>query len=261
MIHFLYFTAIVLLFAGCQAAGDSASPATSNNTTSTQGKAGSMARFGITGNTLYALSGETVKLFDISAGPTPSTSSTVLLGSGVETIFPYSGKLFFGTQAGMMIYDNTDPFIPKYLSRYDHIASCDPVVVSGNYAYVTLRAGTNCRHGLNELDIVDLSDIMNPKLAISYPMTNPKGLGIDTHSLFLCDGVAGLKIFDITDPLTLVVKGDYTTDNAYDVIPSGTTALLSNTKTLVMTGDSGICQYDYSDINNVKKISEIRVSP
>ena len=219
MKKFLFSAILVILIAGCIDGTNSTPPSsTESGNTSSHGKAGSMARFAITGNALYALSDDKVKLFDISNSSLPKSSSTVLLGSGVETIFPYNNNLFFGTQTGMLIYNNADPFAPKYVSRYEHIQSCDPVAVSGKYAYVTLRSGTRCWNAGNRLDIVDLSDIANPKLANSYNMTNPKGLGIDTHTLFLCDGIAGLKIYDITDPLTLVVKAEYKDVEAYDVI-------------------------------------------
>jgi hypothetical protein len=260
MKHFYLTTLFFLLLSGCQGTnGTSPASSDSGSNGSTQGKAGSMARFGITGNALYVLSDDKVKTFNISQSATPVLSSTVLLGSGIETIFPYSGKLFFGTTTGMLIYNNEDPFAIKYISRYEHITSCDPVVVSGKYAYVTLRTGTRCWNGWNRLDIIDLSDIANPKLANSYSMTNPKGLGIDEHTLFLCDGDAGLKVYDISDPLTLVVKAEYKGINAYDVIPTSTNSILSGNKTLVMTGDSGIYQYDYTDLNNIKQLSQIKV--
>ena len=212
-----------------------------------------MARFGIVGNVLYTLTGDKIRLFDISVSSNPSEKSTILLGTGVETIFPYQDKLFFGSTTGMLIYDNTDPFAPKYLSRYNHIMSCDPVAVDGNYAYVTLRSGTRCHNYVNTLDIVDLSDLSNPKLAHSYSMTNPHGLGIDNHTLFLCDGNAGLKIYDVSSPLTLVVKAEYKNINTFDVIP--------NNRTLVMVGDSGIYQYDYSNLNSITLESQIKVKP
>src|SRR6476659_7092654 len=122
MKQFLFFAALLLFIQSCQSNGSPVSPGTSESGNSSQGKAGSMARFGITGDALYALSGEKVKVFDISKSIMPTLASTILLGSGVETIFPYGDKLFFGTQTGMMIYNNADVLAPKYVSRYDHIA-------------------------------------------------------------------------------------------------------------------------------------------
>ena len=63
-----------------------------------------------------------------------------------------------------------------------------PVVVEGDYAYVTLRTGSNCGGSLNQLDVVNIKNIEFPILEASYNFTNPHGLGIDNGTLFLCDG-------------------------------------------------------------------------
>ena len=69
-------------------------------------------------------------------------------------------------------------------------------------AYVTLRTGTNCGGNLNTLDVVNIKDINSPKLVMSYGLTNPHGLGKDGDLLFICDGTAGLKVYDASDPKT-----------------------------------------------------------
>jgi hypothetical protein len=230
----------------CQGNGVNA-PSDTNIT----GKGGSMARFAIAGDYLYTIAGENLGLFDISDAARPQVAKSILLGANVETIFPYQDKLFFGTTTGMLIYDNARPLTPQYISRFDHITSCDPVVVEGTYAYVTLRSGMRCNRGANRLDIVDLTDIAAPKLVVSYDMYNPHGLGIDNGTLFVCDGDAGLKVYDASDPKSLTVKATYRSINAYDVIP--------DQNLLIMTGESGIYQYDYTD--SVRFISKIVVEP
>ena len=248
------FSFLLVLFSvaiiGCQNAGTPAS-SESSNTTTTTGTGGSMARFAIVNNTLYTLSSDKLYLFDISTSETPVQSSKILLGNAAETIFPYNRKLFFGTQTGLLIFDDSIPTKPTFISKYDHITSCDPVAVNGNYAYVTLRSGTRCWRGVNQLEIIDLKDLTNPILFNSFSMRNPHGLGIDNNILFLCDGDAGLKIYAVSSPGTLVILAEYPGVNTYDVIPNKTS--------LVMTGDSGIYQYDYSDMKNIHLISTIPV--
>ena len=39
------------------------------------------------------------------------------------------------------------------------MTSCDPVVVQGDYAFVTLRGGTECQGFSNQLDIIDISTL------------------------------------------------------------------------------------------------------
>ncbi len=50
------------------------------------------------------------------------------------------------------------------------------------------------------LSVVNIKNIDQPKLVMTYPLTNPHGLGKDGDLLFICDGTAGLKIFDASDP-------------------------------------------------------------
>lgn len=84
-------------------------------------------------------------------------------------------------------------------------------------------------------------------------MNGPQGLGIDGDLLFLCDGDAGLKIYNAADPLTISQNliASFPSINAYDVIPMN--------KYLFMIGEKGFTLYDYSSIQNIKQIGFIPV--
>jgi hypothetical protein len=154
----------------------------------------------------------------------------------------------------MHILDISDPASPSKISTYEHIRSCDPVVVDDQYAYVTLRSGTFCQGFSNQLEVIDISDLTAPILLQTYPMTNPHGLGVDGNTLFICDGSDGLKAFDISDINTIsqhMLFQDKTI-NAVDVIPLNSV--------LMMIGADGIFQYDYSDPNNIALLSQIVVT-
>ncbi|MFA9370427.1 MAG: LVIVD repeat-containing protein [Labilibaculum antarcticum] len=219
------------------------------------GKAGSMAKFMINTNTLYTLdSNSSLKLFDISNPDQISKNGQLNVGWGMETLFVYESNLFIGARDGMYIFDITNPFAPQLVSQYSHFMSCDPVVVHNNLAYITLRAGNFCGQNTSQLDVVDLSDITTPTLLKSYGMDNPYGLGIDDELLFVCDGTAGLKIYDASDPLNLgsnLLKV-YSDMTPYDVIPLASV--------LVVIGTEGLFQYDYSDINNIQLLSFITIA-
>jgi hypothetical protein len=218
------------------------------------GIGGSMARFTIFENTLFALHNSSLKLFDLSNPSELLSNGEHFIGNGMETLFPYNKHLFIGTQTGMLIYDISTPTNPEYVSSYSHIRSCDPVVVDDEYAYVTLRDGNNCGETVNQLDVIDIEKYSQPFLIKSYPMTHPHGLGIDDKVLFICDGDAGLKIYDASDPYKitknhLVTFGNI---NAYDVIPVN--------DVLLMIGKDGFYQYDYSDVYNITELSHIPVT-
>jgi len=204
------------------------------------GTGGSMARFTIVDPYLYVLHDSYIQLVRIDDPVKPSLWSKVDVGWGIETIFPYGNYLFIGSATGMFIYDNTNPDNPTKLSAFAHVTSCDPVVTQGDYAYVTLRAGSFCGGGVNRLDILDITDLTNPLPVGSYAMQGPFGLGIDGATLFVCDGVAGLKVYDVTDPTNIDLMAFETNNETYDVILVPPLA--------IVVGPDGLDQYDYTDV-------------
>ena len=217
------------------------------------GTGGSMARFTLYANYLYTVNEYSLKLFDISIPGNPSFSNDISVGWDIETIFPYEDKLFLGSQSGMYIYSLTNPSAPEQIVRFRHASACDPVVVDGDYAYVTLRSGNLCGAIESQLDVVDISEISDPQLLKTYPMEEPYGVGIDNPVLFVCDGNAGLKIYDASDPMNIAANklAEYPDIHAFDVIPLG--------NILVLIGTDGLYQYDYSNPQNIRQLSYIPI--
>ncbi|MFV8225584.1 hypothetical protein [Christiangramia aquimixticola] len=216
-----------------------------------RGTGGSMAAFSIVGDHLYVIDEAFLNAFDISSPDNPSKTSEAYVGWRTETIFNYEDHLYIGSATGMYIYDLVDPSQPAKVSFLQHVLGCDPVVVKGNYAYVTIRGGNTCEQNFNQLDIVDISDKSNPQIANSYEMTNPYGLGIKDDWLFVCDGSAGLKVFDIKDTPGLNLIDQFTHINTYDVIPLE--------DKLLMVGDNTLSQYSYKG-NEISLISSFSLN-
>lgn len=217
------------------------------------GIGGSMARFGLKGNVLYIVDSNILKVFDISNKTAPVKISDFFPGWNIETLFLTQKNMFLGTTTGMVVYDITNASSPVWKSVFNHARSCDPVIVDDTIAYITLRSGTGCGGNLNVLDVVGIGNINKPVSLASYSMTNPHGLGKDGDILFICDGSAGLKVYDASNPLEIGVHQIYTYPGikAFDVIPVG--------NLLVLIGVDGLYQYDYSDVKNIKLLSSILV--
>ena len=218
------------------------------------GVGGSLARFAIAGDHLYLLDGADLQTVDLANERNPTEKSRASLAWDIETIFPYKDHLFIGSRSGMHILNISTPGSPVKVSTYQHMMSCDPVVVDDDYAYVTLRSGNTCARGGNQLEVIDISNLKTPQLLKTYPMTNPHGLGIDEKTLFICDGNAGLKAYDATDVYAIDRNqlAHYQDINAVDVIPFN--------DVLMMIGEDGIFQYDYSDPTNIKLLSKIAIA-
>ncbi len=220
------------------------------------GTGGSMARFTLVGDYLYSVGQNDMKVFSLSNPDAPSLTSTLDLGWGIETIIPHEDKLFIGSTSGMQIWDNQNPEQPTFLAEFRHSTSCDPVFVKDNFAYVTLRDGNACQGFTNQLDLIDISTITNPTLEKTFQMENPHGLSIDGDKLFLCEGTGGLKVFDIEEPREL---GNNKIDHVKDVTAYDVIAIPGESDILLMIGEGGFFQYDYSNPNDIKEISRILI--
>lgn len=220
----------------------------------TNGISGSMARFVLQDNYLYTGSNNILTAFDLTNLSQPVQRSQTNIPVTIETLFAYGSNLYIGSSTGMYIYSISDLATPQYMSVYSHITACDPVVVKGDYAYVTLRTGNFCTGWENLLEVVNISNPATPYQVASYNMTNPHGLGISGNTLFVCDGTAGLKVFDASNVNTITsnLLRQYTSMQATDVIPFANQYLL-------MVGSDGLAQFDFSDVQNIKQISTIPV--
>ncbi len=222
---------------------------------SSTGQGGSLARFAIRGDHLYTVDRNDLHVYDIADATQPRKVNQVSVGVQIETIFPRQDNLFIGSQRGMFIYNIAQPTQPRFVSNYIHVVACDPVVADERYAYVTLRSINNvCGNFTNQLDIVDINDLSNPFLHRSYPMTQPKGLGVDGSELFVCDD--GLKVFDISNVDSLVQKYHFRIE-ANDVIPPGPAPYRDH---LMVIGDDGLYQYRYSG-DTIRLASELPFVP
>jgi Uncharacterized conserved protein len=218
------------------------------------GKGGSMARYTILNNYLYTVTYSDLNVFDISTPQDPSLVGTNAISNFmIETIYPFKNKLFIGGTNGMFIYDASSPATPVKLGQFTHARNCDPVVADDHYAWVTLRSNlASCGGNLNQLDVVNISDLMNPTLLKSYPMASPHGLSKDGNLLFICDGAEGLKIYNAKDANNLQLIKHIKNMETYDVIAW-------NQKAMVVAKD-GLYQFDYADVANIRLISKIRIN-
>ena len=233
-------------------AASSFDKATVSLPSNTTGIGGSRARFTISNSYLYTLNSNELKSFNIDNPAAPKLTSTNYVWRTPESIFPYKGNLFIGTTTGMMIYGLGTPENPTFTADIGHFRSCDPVVVEDNYAYVTLRAGSGCGQALkSEFIIYDVSTITSPKQVNEVELQSPYGLGISNKRLFICDGDAGLKVYDVSAAKDVKLIKQFKEVHAQDVIPLEST--------LLMIGKDGLYQYDFSNIDEMKQVSKISI--
>ncbi len=208
-------------------------------TAPTTGQGGSFARFKIVADYLYAVEPFTINVFDISDIDNPIILEDVYTTGVIETIYNQGDILFLGGSNGLFIYDITDPAKPDYVSEFVHATACDPVVVDGDHAFVTLRGGNACGAAESGLYVIDVSDLNSPTQEAFYPLVSPYGLGFKEDKLFVCDGSNGLLVFDKSTVSDLQTLDHFKEVDAYDVIPLQ--------ESLLMIGNKELRQYRYSE--------------
>lgn len=203
------------------------------------GQGGSLARFNITGDFLYAVDNFSLNVFDITNLDNPQDLGEEHVGWQIETIFSYEDYLYIGSTAGMFIYSLDTPSIPTYQSEISHIVGCDPVVVQGNFAYVTIRGGNLCGQDLSILEVINVEDKQNPFILEQYSLDQPYGLGVKDDLVFVCDQGVGLRVFNASQTPVLEQIQLFENATALDVIPQD--------DKLIMVSETAIFQYLYTE--------------
>jgi hypothetical protein len=209
-----------------------------------------MASFAIYNNILYTLTNSQMKIFSI-ANTQPVLINSTWTNWQSQTLFISGQLMFAGTRQGLLIYSLANPSLPLQVAAYNHLYSCDPVVVEGNYAYYTMLSGNSCGQATSGVGVVDISDPTKPTEVNFFALASPNGIGVDNKRLFVCNGNNGLNIYNAANPTTIVSNklASFTNIQAYDVIP--------NNNVLIVIGKGGLMQYDYTDITNIKLLSTI----
>jgi hypothetical protein len=160
----------------------------------------SFATFAVIDDYLYYLNRGTLMTADISQADDPKDISQTHIGWTVETLYPTDDYLFLGGTRGMYIFDRSDPTSPEKIGKLEHFRACDPVVVSGNVAYVTLRGGNRCGESRDVLLCVNIEDPASPVLIGEKALDTPYGLAVEDPLLYVSTGFNGFELLDVAAP-------------------------------------------------------------
>lgn len=255
-----------ILIISCSASSDVA-PSNGGSNDGSTGVAGSYARFLVINDFLYTIDTERIKTFSLDDPANPTLINDQEIGQEIESLFALDSKLFIGSGEALYLYELNAEGIPVSQGIYDYTIfqqsvcsnNFDPVVANQEFAYVTLSSSVstidNCGGVtptlVNELRIFDITDFNDPQLISQYEMQNPKGVGLDGTTVFICDNEAGLKIYDVTNPLEIQQLAHFDDFTAFDVIPLN--------GLLLVVGPDNLYQFDYSDLTNIVEVARIPI--
>ncbi|MDD5223445.1 MAG: PKD domain-containing protein [bacterium] len=127
--------------------------------------------------------------------------------NNVSRVF-VSGNYAYLCADKLYIIDVTNKTSPVKTGDYSMISgSPRDVAVSGNYIYVINQ---------DTLAVLDMSNSASPVLKDSETIVNGQAVAYGNGLVYVADGDSGLKIYDVTDPQNVALRGTYA-GKAYDV--------------------------------------------
>lgn len=216
--------------------------------TSSPSGSSSFATFAMVDDYLYRVMDGTMHVYDVTTAAKPKELSTVRIGWDVQTLQPSQTMLFLGGFRGMYIYDRSDPKHPKAIGQIQHTTACDPVVVNGSVAFITLRQ-TGCGGAADELMCVSIKDPRTPRILGEKPLATPYGLAVQNQQLYVSHGEGGYSLMDVSQPTEPSVQATWVGSPARDFIWSG--------NTLFVLGDHNVSIYDVSDPLTPRLLSKV----
>lgn len=210
---------------------------------------------------MYQVEGNFLTTFDISNPNEIRIVDEKELTSNIESLVMFGGVLFIGTierMTSFKINENGIPFeettVALDLFSSDQ-ESCDPILVEGNYAYMSLPNhfvdAFYCHRSdsLNQVRVYDISDLTAPIPVDTVQLENPGKMASDANLLFVSDGMNGFRVFDNSDPTQLIPTFHFQGFETNNVIV--------NNGMLIAVGPDELRQYDYSTIQDIIEVSKI----
>ena len=247
----------ILFINGC-AGSESSDGSSGTDTGGTKtGTTGNHSKFAQAGDSLYVISGRNMHLYDVSTANNPKLDARIHLRREVSSLLTYEDKLIITSPIGIYLFDNSVPNNPVFQSKINNIAGCSGVQIKDNYLYESIGetacdgndyASTLPSSQKNILITLDITSLTDPVQVDSFNMFDPKSIALDRNLLFACDGTAGLKLFDISNP-QLMVKESFSDEiECSDLIAQ---KIDNTTGRLTAVTKTHIIQYQYDLTTNV----------
>jgi hypothetical protein len=122
----------------------------------------------------------------------------------------------------LLVFDISNPLNPYQVAGYSSVETYNGIAVSGAYAFITYLLDTD---GVFGMMVIDISNPTNP-----IPLGSTVTLGGEyAYSLevlgdyvYLANGIAGLQVYDVSDPYAPTLEGyyspSYTESTGLDVV-------------------------------------------
>lgn len=205
-----------------------------------------------------------VKIYDLNPDPTNPTFLIQVGNSGHDVTVRGDLMIDCHGGSGTNLYDVSDPSLPELLGSitdptisYHHQGD---ISKDGNFLYICDELGS---HPQADISIWDISDPSDPTRVgeVADPNSTPHNIYVIDDYAYASHYTAGFRVFDVSNPSTLVLVDEYDTNTssgegfagAFGVYPSPITG------NIYINDNSGVYIFGFSelttDIQDVKAMT------
>ena len=209
-------------------------------------------RFLMMGDTLYALNGMSLNIFDLSNRLAPKKAGSISLGEQVESLAHDQQYLFVGSKERTIVYDVKDSGNPTELGSFKLPAPCATAISGKLSSFSALRTSQKgCSPGKYRISILGTLDPKVPAEAGAFELSGGEGFGITGDQLLACDRVNGLMVFNIGNPRAVKQVPFAHNELCRDIFVKD--------KVIVVSGESGVTQFSLEDDGVIKIIGQLKI--
>jgi len=192
----------------------------------------------VSGNYAFIATGSGMLVYNVTNPLAAVLVGSIDLTSGASVKVVGDMAYIVDRVDGLIVIDVSDVTAPEILRRIDPYPSPIDVWVDGEYAYLAYSSA-------HDLSIVQIANTKSPTIEGNHDSYDEGyGVCVEGNYAFLADFLAGLTVFDITDPTMPTRVGFYLPpDYTFDVAVSGNYAFLA-------CFSAGVVVVDISDPRN-----------
>ncbi len=202
----------------------------------------SIAQFTILEGKLYGLDNETLNIIDLQNPAQPEFLSSQLFLLEAMKLSNFKNSLAATNPFGTTIFDVSNGIMVAGSNPLSQVTPCDYFAYKDDLVFYSKNTDNQCYTERTELVVTGLTTNNPAFITGIYPMEDPHGLAVQDGYLYLCDGVNGLKIYDISNEELL---SDKLVANAKDMNALEVMPLESPSDLLIVKGADGIYQYQF----------------
>jgi len=229
--------------------------------------AGSLARMAFCDRSLYVLGNSQLSTYSLTNSDELLNTNNTPMNWGQEALIRRGDFLYVASTSALEIYDIADCDVPTRLGTAPHRWARDPVAVEGNRAVLTTRWGNpddgNPDDGSSggEIMVFDITDRTNPELLRRHAMTFPVGIAMHEGTVYVCDEVDGLRVFDFSTELSGGLDRHEIERHEDDGVVDVAVLPYASGTTLLTIGGERLRQYAHQDGGALDQLVSLEVEP